>query len=491
MKSWNVSLLRCDPDSSNVYSSFRHPGLALPVIGTVLKNAGHRVKIHVDVIRKPSSTDLVSSDLIGLSVNSACFQESYRLADRVRGEGRCPVVFGGPHVTFLPEEALEHGDFVVRGEGEQTILELIRELSRERPDFGQISGLSWRDAGGVVRHNPDRELEEDLDLIPDQSLIVGYREFNRHWTQRLFPTGALVSTSRGCPFRCTFCTIPQTFGQRLRFRSHDAVIADIRQQLAFAGHRYVYFTDDNFTGHRRRVKELLRRIIDERLDIRFSAQLRADIVRDVELMDLLRRAGCYLVFVGFESINQATLDAYQKGIHSRAVLEQAIREFHRHRIMVHGMFVIGSDEDPPETALHTVDWAIEHRLDSLQLLPICPLPGTEVLARLDAEGRLYRAADPITRRSFIPYGAGSFVLHEPKNMSAVRLQRELMLAYRRFYSVRGIGSALFKLHRYGMEPLIYRLLGRGIVRRAESEVDRHVRWLGARRPESKSVVETT
>lgn len=477
----DIALLRCDPDSANVYAAFSHPGLALPIIGTVLRDAGYRVRIFVDAIRPPRPGELDQADLIGLTVNSACFQESYRTADRLRGgAGGRRVMFGGPHVTHFPEEALRHGDFVVRGEGEATVLELVRAIDQGCTDFGHIRGLSWRDAGGAPRHNPDRELVEDIDLVPDQSLIAGYREHMRRWTQRLFPSGMLVSTSRGCPHRCTFCTIPGTFGTVLRFRSDDAVVADIRRQTAFSGHRYVYFADDNFTAHPRRTKQLLRRIVDERLDIRFSAQIRADVCADPELMDLLQAAGCYLAFVGFESINEATLRAYKKGIRSLELLERSVGAFHDHGIMVHGMFVIGSPEDAPGTALRTADWALAHGMESLQMLPLCPLPGTETLAELEASGRVYKSWDPERMEAFIPYAAGSFVLHEPERMTAVELQQELLAAYRRFYRGRNILRALWRVGRWGLEPVLYRAMGRYLLRRSEPQIEDHVRWLQER-----------
>lgn len=486
-----VTLVRCDPQSSNVYAAFSHPGLALPILGTVLTQAGYGVRIYVDAIQPAPWAELAGSDLVGFTVNSACFEESYRLGDRVRYEARKPVVFGGPHVSYNPDEGLCHADFVVRGEGEGTLLELVRALDQGRRDFGDIAGLSWRAADGSTHHNPDRALQADIDLIPDQSLIVGYERFNRRWWQRFFPTGVLVSTSRGCPFRCTFCTIPQTFGQSMRFRSPGAVIEDIRRQIAFSGHRYVYFADDNFTGQRARAKELLARIIEARLDIRFSAQLRADITRDAELMDLLAAAGCYLVFVGFESINETTLRAYKKGIRARSVLEDAVSEFRRRGIMIHGMFVIGADEDPPGTALSTAEWAIRQRLDSLQMLPLCPLPGTEILAALDAAGRVYKRWDSVRRRLYIPYAAGSFVLHRPKQTSAVQLQRELTDAYRRFYSLRRILAALLASWRRGLDPLIFRAMGWWILSRARADIGAHTRWLAAQPEAAPGIAEAS
>lgn len=112
-----ITIVRIDPESTNVYSSFSHPGLAVSIIGTVLKAAGYPVTIYVDAIRPPPWQVLADSDLVAMTVNTASYRESYRLADRIRREVGCPVIYGGPHVTFLPEEALRHGDFVVRGKG--------------------------------------------------------------------------------------------------------------------------------------------------------------------------------------------------------------------------------------------------------------------------------------------------------------------------------------------------------------------------------------
>jgi len=473
----NVTLLRCDPESSNVYSSFSHPGLGLPIIGTVLSRAGYQVRIFVDSILPPSREDLAHGELVGFTVNSACSRESFALADRLRKEVGCPIVFGGPHVTSLPGEGLEHGDFVVRKEGERTVLELARALDRGATDFGGILGLSWRDAGGRFHHNPDRPVEESFDLVPDQSLIAGYRELNQRWTQHLFPTGMLVSTSRGCPFRCTFCTIPQVYGNAMRFRSHDAVVADIRQQIAFSGRRYIYFADDNFTALRQQAKALLQRLVDERLDIRFSAQVRADVTQDPELMDLLVAAGCYLVFVGFESINDATLKAYRKGNQTRAGIERAIRELHARGVLVHGMFVLGADEDGPGAALQTARWALEQRLESIQILPLCPLPGTETLSALEAQGRLYKEWDPAAGREQLNYGAGNYVLHRPARMEAAQLQREILDAHRLFYSRRSLWRSALRIPLDGLSPFLFRALGRQILRHAEPEIQRHLSWL--------------
>lgn len=476
-----IAVLRVDPETSNVYSGFAHPGLAGSIIGTVLKHAGYEVSVYVDTIRPAPWRVLAECDLVALTVNSAAFRESYRLADRLRNEAGRRVVYGGPHVTFLPDEALRHGDFVVRGEGEETIVELVRALDAGRSEFEGILGLSWRDGNGQVHHNPDRPLCRDIDIIPDQSLIVGFREFHRRPFQRIFPTGMLVSTSRGCPHNCVFCTVPQTSGSTMRFRNHDSVVADIRQQMHLSGHPYIYFADDNFAAHRGRVKKLLQRFIDEKLGMRFSAQLRADTTRDPQLMDLLKKAGCYLVFVGFESLNDATLVEYQKGgRQNRELIGSSVKEFHKRRIMIHGMFVIGGDEDHPGTAVRTARWARQNRLESLQMLPLCPLPGTRLLANLQREGRVLTRWDEQLDGDHMIYGAGHLVLYEPARMTAVQLQEELMQAYFHFYDRSSVVQAALRALSRGLRPLLFRLLGRRICRQATPEIREHIRWLRAR-----------
>ena len=216
--------------------------------------------------------------------------------------------------------------------------------------------------------------------------------------------------------------------------------------------------------------------------------VRSKRTRDPELMDLLQEAGCYLVFVGFESINDATLRAFHKGNQTRASCEEAIHTFHQHGIMVHGMFIAGADDDPPGTALATARWAIEMKLESMQILPLCPLPGTETLQQLDAEGRLYRSWDPVVGRSIVNYAAGNFVLHVPKLMTAAQLQNEILAAHRLFYSRANVIRTALRIIPRGLSPFLFRFLGRSILHNAAREIEAHAAWLVSATP-SESIVE--
>lgn len=488
MKNKNVILIRCEPKSGNVFSTFSHPGLALPIIGTVLENNGFHCRIYIEAIRPVKPHELDWGDLFAFTLTSASFMETYEFAKEIKHKTGKPIIFGGPHVTFLPDEALEFCDFVVRGEGEETIVELMNALNANVEDFSTIKGLSWKDKTGKHIHNEDRGAFQAIDIVPDQSLIVGFEAFNHSWKQSIMRIGMLVSTSRGCPFKCTFCSIPGTAGSQMRFRDIDSIIADIKQQIAFSGHPYIYMADDNFTVNRRRTKELLQAIVDAGLNIKFSAQVRADACRDNKLMDLLKAAGCYLVFIGMESINDDTLNEFQKGPQTRSLLENSARKFQQRGIMVHGMFVLGADHDAAGSAQMTAQWAVDNGLESIQMLPVCPLPGTQIMDKLEAEGRLYKAWNSLLKKDCLNYGAGSFVIHKPQNISAIQLQKDLMAAYEIFYGFSKVIKALWMMPSgKKLEPWLYRLLGYLTYKATRPQLEKHINWLKNTSDESKAL----
>jgi radical SAM superfamily enzyme YgiQ (UPF0313 family) len=468
-----ITLLKAEPRRTNVYSAFAYPGLALPVIGTVLKNKGYDVKIYVESIRGWDWSRIAESDVIGITVNSAEVQECYALADQIRSRTRAPIVMGGYHVTYMVPEALEHADYVVRGEGEATFAELIDELLHGDGRVDAIEGVSYVRDGAVV-NNPDRPLIQNIDLIPDQSLIDGYREYHRRWFHKLFPVGALVAWSRGCPYDCTFCSIIEIYRRSTRFRTPEAVIEDIRQQTRLTGKPYVFFADDNFTAHLRKCKALLRHLIDARLNIRFSAQVRLEFSKDEEFIRLMKEAGCYMVFIGLESINPQTLIEFQKKQTVEDIV-YCVERLHRAGMHVHGMFVLGGDADDVNTVRETARFAVDKRLDSVQFLPLYPLPGTQQTDQLTREGRLFLTLNAPTGRYELDYGVGNFVLFQTRSINPVDLQRELLKAYETFYSTRNVVSAA--LHGATLQTLVAKVVGRQLVRTGRREVGAHIQWL--------------
>ena len=408
-----VRLIEPAPPSINILSYGFYPRLGLPLIGAALKAAGHDVRIYCPQAAPIDRDDVASADLIGISTTTSTAPASYALADELRAAG-LPVVIGGPHPTFLPDDALPHADYVARGEGgDGLVLELIEALRGER-ELETIRGLSfWRDERPV--HNELRERCADLDSfpVPDLSLIVG--------SERMRETPMI--TSLGCPFDCTFCTVSMMFGRAYRCRTPESVIAELEAKRP----RSVFFYDDNFAADKRRLKALLGMMIDRGITPSWQAQVRTEVARDEELLTLMQRSGCRRLILGFESVDQATLDSYDK---SQTVedITFAIAALHRHGIKCHGMFVVGADSDSARAARNTATFAETHGIDSLMLNVLTPGLGTKQYEMMDAGNRIFEE-----RWQFYD---GQHVVFTPQQMTPFELQTGVVKAYQQFYSVR-------------------------------------------------------
>lgn len=325
-------------------------------------------------------------DLVGISTITPTVKRGYALADECRALG-IPVILGGPHVTFLPDEALAHAELVVRGEGEQAmsaLLDLWTDGYVKAPDadYARVPNLSWRDAAGAIRHNPLAPWIATLDNlpVPDFSLADGTADCRFGGKQTV-----MVQTSRGCPFDCSFCSVTGMFGKQFRYRSVESVLQEVRRYNR--RDHFVFFCDDNFTANKRRARELVEAMMREGFRFQWSTQVRADLARDPDLVRLMKRAGCHTVFIGFESVNPKSLKEMKKN-QSLEDIQNAMRVIQGAGIHIHGMFVFGFEEDDWPTVEATVRLAREMKLTSVQLLLLTPLPGSELYERLSREGRL-------------------------------------------------------------------------------------------------------
>jgi radical SAM superfamily enzyme YgiQ (UPF0313 family) len=284
-----------------------------------------------------------------------------------------------------------------------------------------VAGLSFRRNGTTV-HNELRPPCPDLDSLPlpDLDLIVGHERL------RSMP----IMTSWGCPFACNFCSVTAMFGRRYRFRSPENVMEELRARRP----RRIFFYDDNLAADKKRLKRLLRMMIDEGIVVPWQAQMRTDVVRDAELLELMRASGCERVALGLESLDQETLDDFQKA-QTVADIEQALRLLDENGIFSHGMFVVGTDADTTSSVRHIARFSLEKRVTSLMLNVLTPLPGTQLYDEMEAEGR-------IIDRDWRHYDA-QHVVFSPKRMTPHELQRAALRASRRFYSThRLVANAL-------------------------------------------------
>ncbi len=415
MKFKRVVMIEPRSPRFHVFNFVRLPRLGLPILGAILKKRGCDVTIFCEDLAPIDWDKVFRADIVFVSTITYTAPRAYEIAKACK-ERNIPVVMGGPHPTFLPDDALQHCDYVVRGEGEETVVELLEALSDGGKPYG-VKGVSFRDGDQVV-HNPPRPLVQDLDSLPfpDLDLIVGKENMS------VTP----ILTSRGCPYNCTFCSVTEMFGHKFRRRS----VENVMEELHLLKPRSVFFYDDIFNADAERMANLLESMLREGITPDWSAQCHTHLIlKHKELLPLMRRSGCFALYLGFESINPATLKEYRKR-QTVEEIREAIRLLHRHGIMVHGMFVFGADTDDLATFKETVKFALRNRIDTAQFLVLTPVPGTQLFRRLESEGRI------LTRDW--RYYDGHHVVFRPAKMSPVVLQLAAMKAMRAFYSLTAI-----------------------------------------------------
>ncbi|MFZ5906536.1 MAG: B12-binding domain-containing radical SAM protein [Nitrospirota bacterium] len=421
-----ISFIEAGSPGLHIFSKFPIPRLGAVLLSTILRERGYEVKTFIEDLAEPDWSFIENSDLVCISTITSTAIKAYSMGARLKALG-IPVVMGGAHPTFLPDESLEYADFVIRGEGEHSLIELLQHMEKGTPALAGIKGLSYRDGDGRKVHNPSGKFIEDLDSLPDPdfSLVHKWKMSNT------YP----VSTSRGCPFDCKFCSVIQMFGRRYRFKSVEATLKEL-QYVASVSKATKFIVDDNFTADKKRTKDILRGMIAEGIKTRWSAQVRTDVARNPELLRLMADSGCHTLYIGFESINAGTLEAYNKKQGLEDIIS-CIRSVKDHGIHIHGMFVLGADTDDVETIRGTADFATGQGIDTVQFLILTPLPGTPLFHDM-TEGRRLLHTD------WSKYDV-QHVVFEPRLMSPATLQIETFRAMARFYSWRYILGHLARL----------------------------------------------
>jgi radical SAM superfamily enzyme YgiQ (UPF0313 family) len=450
----NIYFIEAKSPGSHIFSRTALPRLGSILLATILKNKGFNTKVFIEDIAAPDWKLLEDADMVCISSITSTATRAFQIAEKFKKLG-IPVALGGVHSTFLPEESLAYADYVIRGEGEETLVELVENFKADRP-LDTIKGLSYKTRDGKIVHNPGRDLINDLNTapIPDFSLVYKWAE-----NAKVAP----IATSRGCPFACKFCSVIPMFGRKYRFKSIDTILEEIKAVSPNINH--VFFIDDNFAANKKRTKTLLKALIDNNIKIEWSAQVRADVARDTELLELMEKAGCFSVFIGFESINPKTLSLYNKS-QGLEDIENAIRAVKKHNINIHGMFVLGSDTDDIETIRNTEKFAKKLDIESIQFMMLTPLPGTPVFEELKSSGRLIHT-------DWSKYDAHHAVF-EPKQMTAFELHVETLKAMSKFYSWSAVLRNLWQFDFYYAVVCLY---GKRSVKKAMSETRGYIDYL--------------
>jgi len=355
------------------------------------------------------------ADLVGITCMTPEAPRTYQIADEFRRRG-ATVVLGGWHVSALPNEAKPHADSIVLGEAENLWPQLIHDYQNH-----------------ALQPVYKNDKPVDLTMLPAAQRNA----------RRKIMFVAAMQASRGCPMGCEFCAASNCLdGHRHRKRDITQIVNEIRSLKE----HYLYFYDPSFTINPKYTKELFRAMAD--LHKSFVCFANIDLLdRDEEFLTLARKAGCRQFFIGFESINQETINALHKRSNTVEKYAATIKKIHNHGISIVGGFIFGFDTD----TLETFDQAIEYHqtldVDFLEFTTLTPYPGTPLFDRLDREGR-------ILTRDWSLYTQKGNVVFQPKNMTPEQLLSETRRVNQEFNSFSGMSRRILRFKR--MEP--YRIV---------------------------------
>jgi radical SAM superfamily enzyme YgiQ (UPF0313 family) len=337
------------------------------------------------------------ADLVGLSAITGTALRTYDIADTLRARGHT-VVLGGVHPTLLPDEAARHADAVVTGYAEQAWPQLLQDFrnGRLQPRYASPTGREFR----IPR--PRRELLE----------------------RKRYVTTNSIEATRGCPHRCDFCAVPAAWGGVYAHRP----IPDVIAELESFERKHAVFIDLSPVEDVRYAKELYRAMIP--LNMQWLGLATTRIAEDAELLDLAARSGCRGLLIGFEAVDQPTLDGMQKHFHHARDYADVVRKLHDRGIAIQGCFVFGFDTDDESVFERTVEFVDRVKMDLPRYAVMTPFPGTAAYRRLEAEGRLLH-------RNWSLYDV-EHVVFQPKQMSPERLQEGLQWAWQQSYSWRSM-----------------------------------------------------
>ena len=405
-------------------------------VPTVIRDAGYQIRVFSEYVRCPIDWEYVlNSDYVCFSVLSSSASRAYEMADMIKVKTGIPIIFGGSHASVLPEDCLKHCDYVVRNEGEAAVVELLDFIDRGK-DVADVKGISYRDAQGKITHNPDREFMKNIDLISDISLVENYRPIsfrdmigNYLKYRRIWINAQVIQTTRGCPNNCKFCFGRVELGSRYRMCSIESVIRDIKNKLEILGTPWFYVVDNEFTIDRARTRELLHRIIAEFGNkLRLLVFARIEICRDEELLQLMKKAGVYRIYLGIESINDDSLKEYNK----RQTLEdikKSIKTIYSHDLEIFASLVLGADRDTRESIRNTFRFLVDFNVHAICVLSLYDFPYKEKILGIPQVFPDNRFIHNDWR-----FYNGNFVIHYPKRMKPSTLQQEMINGTLGFYS---------------------------------------------------------
>src|ERR1700741_1895417 len=401
MRTRIIHLINPKTDSLTTRPVYMNRALYSPLAG-LLAVAASLPREQYEIVLTDENIETVDfdlkTDLVGISAMTSYVNRGYEIADEFRARG-VPVVMGGVHPSFMPQEALKHCDGVVIGEVELVIDKLLDDLEQ-----GTMRGTYKSD-----RLHPMVGLK-----MPRYELLKKGRYVNR----------TFVQTSRGCHQGCTFCAEPLMNGLKFRYRPVDEVIHEMEN----CGARTISVNDADFFGTPERPKEVMRALKGR--GIQWQAGVTSKLAQDDRMLELAAESGWTMLSIGFESISRDTLTSVHKHVNRPETFAALVEKVHSYGIMVFGLFMFGFDSDDPSVFRETARFNIDADYDACAYSVLTPYPGTLTWYEL-------KKAERIVSFDWTKYDQAN-VVYRPAQMTGDELRLGHRHAYETFYAMSSI-----------------------------------------------------
>ena len=369
----------------------------------------------------------IDADIIAFSVETFTAKRAYILSKKYRSDKNI-IVMGGFHACVCADEMLDYADSVLIGDAEDTWGRFLADCEKGRPSKKYFS-------------------DERAPLRPLRR-VRGVYHSNYHGI-------GVYQISRGCKFNCDFCSI-KTMYRCVRRKPVDMIVRELSEMKE----KVIFFVDDNLLYDKRSAMELFAAVAP--LKKKWACQISMEAANDDKLLSAMKRAGCFLVLMGFESLNRESLAEMHKSANIRHDYEKVIRRIYRHGLLIYGTFVLGCDSDRPDVFRKTLDFAVRNNIAVTNFNPLIPMPGTAVYERMEKEGRL------LLKKWWLSdtyrYGDTAFM---PAHMSPEQLKNGCLWMRRSFYSVPCIFKRLLGAPNYFTPTNIFIFLLTNFISRRE------------------------